>query len=180
MQNTDLFRNETEILEKWESEQTRQKVNAQNKGKKMFALLEGPPYANGEFHMGHMRGYSRKDAILRFKRMSGFEVFDRAGFDVHGLPIENKAEKKLEIKSKKEIETTIGVSNFINACIGIYKSYLGPQVDDAKRYGTWMDFENAYIPATADYINKSWKVFKKIYDKKLVYRDIQVMPYCIH
>ncbi|HVA82886.1 MAG TPA: isoleucine--tRNA ligase [Candidatus Aquilonibacter sp.] len=180
MQNTDLFRNEGEILEKWESEQTRQKVNATNKGKKKFALLEGPPYANGEFHMGHMRGYSRKDAILRFKRMSGFEVFDRAGFDVHGLPIENKAEKKLEIKSKKEIETTIGVSNFINACIGIYKSYLGPQIEDAKRYGTWMDFENAYIPATADYINKSWKVFKKIYDKKLVYRDIQVMPYCLH
>lgn len=180
MQNTDLFRYESEILQKWEDEKTRQKVNSANLGKKKFFFLEGPPYANGELHMGHIRGYSRKDAILRYKRMRGFDVFDRAGFDVHGLPIENKAEKKLEIKSKRDIETTIGVSNFINTCIQIYKGYLEAQISDVKRYGVWMDFENAYIPATAQYIDRSWKIFKKIYDKKLVYRDIQVMPYCIH
>ncbi|MGI0141735.1 MAG: isoleucine--tRNA ligase [Candidatus Micrarchaeales archaeon] len=180
MQNTELFKIEEEILKLWEDNRTREKVNQANKGKKKFFFLEGPPYANGELHMGQIRNYARKDAVMRYKRMRGFDVFDRAGFDVHGLPIENKAEKKLDVKSKKDIETTIGVSNFINTCIELYKDYVDRQISDAKRYGTWMDFDKAYIPASADYINKSWQVFKRIYDKKLVYRAIQVMPYCLH
>ncbi|MDE1824914.1 MAG: isoleucine--tRNA ligase [Candidatus Micrarchaeota archaeon] len=180
MQGTDIFKAEEKILERWEAEQTREKVNAANKGKKKFFFLEGPPYANGQLHMGHIRAYSRKDAVMRYKRMQGFDVFDRAGFDVHGLPIENKAERELQVASKREIESKIGVSNFIGKCIEIYKANMLSQISDAKRYGAWMDFEKAYVPASPEYIDKSWKVFKKIYDKKLVYRAIQVMPYCMH
>ncbi|MDE1850650.1 MAG: isoleucine--tRNA ligase [Candidatus Micrarchaeota archaeon] len=180
MHNVELFKTEEEMLRYWKENNTREKINEANKGKKKFFFLEGPPYANGELHMGHVRAYARKDALLRYKRMQGFSVTDRAGFDVHGLPIENKVEKHLQIKSKKEIESPIGVGNFIKSCMETYKGYVGGMSLDLKRYGVWMDFDKPYIPATPDYIDKSWRVFKKIYDKKLVYKSIQVMPYCLH
>ncbi len=176
----DLNANEEYIFNYWAEHEIEQKVREKNKGNKIFFFLEGPPYANGELHLGHIRGYTRKDAVLRYKRLRGFDAYDRAGFDVHGLPIENKVERDLGIKSKKEIESEIGVSNFIDACIKLYKDNVKGQISVAKRYGVWMDFENPYIPASADYIDKAWGVFKKIYDKKLVYKDMRVMPYCMH
>ncbi|MCL4411491.1 isoleucine--tRNA ligase [Candidatus Marsarchaeota archaeon] len=176
----DLIKSEEESLAKWEREHTRERVNTFNKEGKPYFFLEGPPYANGELHLGHARGYSRKDAILRFWRMNGRNVFDRAGFDVHGLPTENRVERDLGIKSKREIETGIGVGEFVKACTAAYRTYMKDQIEVAMRYGVWMDFANAYIPAAPDYIEKSFGVFKKIYDKKLVYRGTQVMPYCVH
>ncbi|MDE1855741.1 MAG: isoleucine--tRNA ligase [Candidatus Micrarchaeota archaeon] len=180
MHNTELFKIEDEVLGYWQERKILHKVMEKNKGKKKFFFLEGPPYANGELHMGHVRGYTRKDAVLRYKWMRGFDVFNRAGFDVHGLPTENKAERQLQLTSKKDIETKIGVDRFLATCIELYKGHMSQQISDAKRYGVWMDFDNAYNPASPDYINKSWGVFKAIYDKGLVYKAIQVMPYCIH
>ncbi len=176
----DLIANEELVRRYWDDERVREAVNLRNKDGKVFFFLEGPPYANGELHMGHIRGYVRKDAILRYRRMRGQKVFDRAGFDVHGLPIENKVERQLEIKSKREIETRIGVENFVRACIETYKRYVAEQIAVAKAYGVWFDFENAYIPASFEYMDRSWGVFKRIFDKGLVYRAKQVMPYCIH
>ena len=180
MPGPDLIKAEEESLAKWEREQTRRKVNELNAKGKPYYFLEGPPYANGELHLGHARGYSRKDAIMRFWRMKGRNVFDRAGFDVHGLPTENRVEQNFGIKSKREIETSIGVDNFIKACTDAYRGYMKDQISVAMRYGTWMDFDNAYIPAMPDYISKSFSVFKRIYDKGLVYRGTRVMPYCVH
>jgi isoleucyl-tRNA synthetase len=180
METIDLLKIEGAMLDKWSEEKTRQKINEKNKNNKVFFFLEGPPYANGELHMGHARGYIRKDAVLRYKRMRKFSVFDRAGFDVHGLPIENKVEKHLGIVSKKEIESKFGVQNFVKSCTETYRGHMKAQIDDAMKYGIWFDFENAYIPASPDYIDKAFGVFKKIYDKGRVYRDTQVMPYCMH
>ncbi len=175
-----LVQNEGEILKYWRDNGVLEKVRAKNKEGKLYFFLEGPPYANGELHMGHVRGYSRKDAILRYRRLRGYSVFDRGGFDVHGLPIENKVEKDLGIKSKKEIEAAIGVKNFIKSCTEAYRNYSSLQMSMARSYGVWFDFDNSYIPASPDYISKAFGVFKKIYDKKLVYKEIQVMPYCVH
>ncbi len=175
-----LIENEEAILKYWSDNGIHEKANRKNKGSKVYFFMEGPPYANGELHMGHIRGYTRKDTIMRYKRMQGFDVFDKSGFDVHGLPIENKVERKLEIKSKREIESTIGVKNFLNECISLYKENVKGQIGVAIRYGVWMDFENAYIPATPQYTEGAWKVFKRIYEKGLVYKDTRVMPYCFH
>ncbi len=180
MQKQDLLDLEKSVLKEWEGNNTRIRINESRKGKKRFVFMEGPPYASGELHLGHIRGYVRKDAILRYKRLQGFSVLDRSGFDVHGLPIENKVEKKLGIASKKEIETKIGVKNFIDKCIELYKENVADEISVARDYGVWLDFDNPYIPATAEYMNKSIGIFKAIYDKGLVYRGTQVMPYCIH
>ncbi len=174
------IKNEGEILKYWKEGKILDRLRARNKGNRIFFFLEGPPYANGELHLGHIRGYTRKDAILRYKRMRGYDVFDRAGFDVHGLPIENKVEREMGISSKKDIETKIGVKEFVAECIKAYEKYVPMQVDVALRYGVWFDFENAYIPAKPEYINRSFRIFKKIYEKKLVYKGIKVMPYCLH
>ncbi len=180
MQNVDLMEIEKPILERWQSEKILNKIKEMNKDGKLFFFLEGPPYANGELHLGHARGYTRKDAMLRYKRMRGLNVFDRAGFDVHGLPIENKVEKDSGIKSKREIESDIGVDKFVSMCISAYKGFVAKQIEDATRLGVWMDFDNAYIPATPEYMDKALRIFKRIYEKNLVYKGIKVMPYCFH
>jgi isoleucyl-tRNA synthetase len=180
METVDLMKIERQVLDKWSTDNTRHAINGKNKNNKIFFFLEGPPYANGELHIGNIRGYVRKDMVLRYKRMRKFSVFDRAGFDVHGLPIENKVEKRLGVTAKKEIETKIGVKHFVKTCMETYEGYVKAQIEDVMRYGVWFDFDNTYIPASPDYIEKAFAVFKKIYDKGMVYKDTQVMPYCIH
>ena len=179
-QMSDLSENEKKILKYWENNDILNKANSAAKLKKRFFFLDGPPYANGPLHLGHIRAYTRKDAILRYKMARGFRVSNRSGFDVHGLPIENKVESELKLKSKHEIETKIGVAEFINKCIAMSDWNIQEQVKDAITYGIWLDFKNPYIPSHIGYIDKSWEVFKRIYDKNLVYCGNQVMPYCLH
>ncbi len=175
-----LLKKEQDILKFWTNNGIKKKIDDKNKNKEGFYFLEGPPYANGELHLGHVRGYTRKDAILRYKRLRGYKVYDRAGFDVHGLPIENKVEKDFGIKNKKEIESNIGIDNFINACIREAEKNMADQINTAIQLGVWLDFENKYVPYTPDYIDKTFRLFKTIWDKGLVYKSEKVMPYCIH
>jgi len=90
---------EPEILKFWEDRKTHLLASQRNRGKKPFYFLDGPPYTSGKVHIGTAWNKSLKDSILRYKRMQGFEVLDRAGYDMHGLPTENAAEKKLGIRS---------------------------------------------------------------------------------
>ncbi len=104
------------VLSYWDSNHINDKVRDLNRGKKKFYFLDGPPYVTGDLHPGHIWVKTLKDVFVRYKRYRGFEVVDRAGYDVHGLPIENKVEKELGIASKQEIESKIGIERFINEC----------------------------------------------------------------
>ena len=102
----DKFAYEIEIQKFWEENKIYEKVKKRNKDSKPFNFIEGPPYPTGDAHLGHLRNWAIKDSVLRFKRYNGYDVYARDGYDVHGLPVENKVQKKLDLKtvdSLKEI-----------------------------------------------------------------------------
>src|SRR3990167_8641952 len=107
---------EKEVRTRWESEKIPQKIVRFNGKRKKFYLLDGPPYVNGVPHVGHAKTTVFKDVWGKFKHMQGHSVWFQPGFDCGGLPIENKVEKELGIKSKTDIEEKVGVDKFIDAC----------------------------------------------------------------
>src|SRR3989338_6753747 len=113
--NYEATKLEPEVLDFWKRNETYHKAKKRNEGKKKFYFLDGPPYTSGKVHLGTAWNKTLKDVILRYKRMAGFDVWDRAGYDMHGLPTENAAEKKLGLRSKEDIRK-FGVGNFIKAC----------------------------------------------------------------
>ncbi len=175
---TDLNKNEEEILRYWGENKIPDLVTEKNRGKKKFYFLDGPPFVSGDLHPGQMWVKSMKDVILRYKRMRGFDVYARAGYDVHGLPIEKKVEANLKVATKKEIETRIGIDAFIRSCKEYVSSYMGRMDSDYRRFGMSLDFSNPYVPSTKSYMEIEWQFFKKIYDKGLVYKQLRATTYC--
>ena len=169
---------EEEILRYWEEHSILEKWRAKNKGNKPFYFLDGPPYVSGELHPGQMWVKSIKDIILRYKRMQGYDVHDRAGYDVHGLPTEHAVEKSMNIKSKRELESRISTEKFIAACREYVDSLIVKMNRDFARFGVFLDFENAYIPYRKEYIEKAWNIFKRISGKGLLYKEDKPMTYC--
>ncbi|EQD49873.1 Aminoacyl-tRNA synthetase, class Ia domain protein, partial [mine drainage metagenome] len=129
-------------------------------------------------HPGQMWVKAVKDITLRYRRMRGYDVRDMPGYDVHGLPIENKVEKKLELKSKQEIEEKIGVEEFIRQCRKFVDDGIGRMDSDYERFGITLDFAHPYIPFNKSYIEAGWQMFKRISDRGLLYRDTKATLYC--
>jgi isoleucyl-tRNA synthetase len=175
-----LDEKEVKVLEYWRKNDINNKVRAKLKNSKKFYFLDGPPYITGDIHPGSVWVKAVKDAYLRYKRYKGYDVRDRAGYDVHGLPIENKVENVIGIKSKKEIETTIGIGEFIKRCKEFVYSYKGSTDKNFERFGISFDFSNPYLPSSNDYIEMEWNIFKKIFDNGYVYEGKKTMPFCPH
>ena len=106
---------ETDILNFWKSNKINEKVDEKNKGGKLFSWVEGPPYPTGEAHLGHLRNWAIKDCVFRFHRFLGEEVYTKDGYDVHGLPVEQKVQTKLGIKDTKELKEEFGEAKFKNS-----------------------------------------------------------------
>ncbi len=176
----DLKKNEETILEYWFKNNINEKIREINKSKKKkFFFLDGPPYASGELAGHHIWVGSTKDIVLRYRRYLG-DVYDRAGFDVHGLPIEHSVEKQMNLNSKMEIETKIGINKFIDECKKYAKHQVELGVKTFKRFGISLDFENLYLPYKNEYIEKAWTIFKAIAEKNLLYKDLEPLAYCTH
>src|SRR3989344_8623800 len=133
---------EEEIKRFWESRGIYAK--AKNVGKKKFYFLDGPPYATGSIHMGTAWNKILKDAHIRFWRMMGFDVWDQPGYDTHGLPIENKVEKDIGVKSKSDIER-LGIEKFIHECRKFATKYIDIMNAQFANLGVWMDWKNPYL-----------------------------------
>lgn len=168
---------EEEILKFWDEEKIYHKANAKNKGKKPWYFLDGPPYTSGRMHLGQAWNKSMKDAVLRYKRMAGFEVYDRAGYDMHGLPTENKVQEKFGIKHKEDIPE-FGVEKFVKECKKLAIENMKFMNQDFKRLGIWMDFENAYMPITNEFIDGEWWLVKKAHENERLYQGERVMHWC--
>ncbi len=173
----DFPQNEEKILDFWKEKNIIQKTFAKNKGKKKFVFFEGPPFANGLPGIHHLLARAFKDIIIRYRTMKGFYIERKAGWDTHGLPTEMEAEKKLGIKTKKEIEE-LGIEKFIEKCRESVFTYKKEWEEFSKRISYWIDFENAYITCDNNYIESLWWILKNIWKKGLLFQDYKVVPYC--
>lgn len=168
---------EQDVLKFWEDEQVFSKSLEQNKDKELFSFYDGPPYATGKPHYGHVLQSSIKDTVLRYKTMRGYYVPRRVGWDTHGLPIENIVEQESGYKMKKEIEDDIVAFN--KKCQETVVRYVDEFTSTLKRIGRWADYENAYFTYDRNYMESEWWVFKQVWEQDLIYKDFRSTPYCI-
>jgi len=175
--NYDATKIEPEILDFWKKHNIYEKAKEKNKGKKKFYFLDGPPYTSGKVHLGTAWNKALKDLVLRYKRMKGFDVWDRAGYDMHGMPTEQAVEKNLGLKHKDEIPV-YGIANFVNACKEFAITNMISMNNDFKRIGVWMDFDNAYQSIQNTYMEGEWWLIKKAYENGRLYEGEKTMHWC--
>ena len=175
----DLVSLENNILAYWKANQIYTKLKRRNAGGPKFLFVDGPPYATGQIHPGTAWNKCLKDSFLRFRRSQGYHVRDQPGFDTHGLPIEVKVEQELKIVDKKEIESRIGVANFIAECKRFASQYIGVISDQFERCGVWMDFSNPYVTYHDSYIEAIWRTIKAAEEKGLLTEGKYVVPQCV-
>ena len=168
---------EEEILAFWQKEQVFERSLAQREGCPEYVFYDGPPFATGLPHYGHLLAGTIKDVIPRYQTMRGKHVERRFGWDCHGLPVEFEMEQSLKISGKQQIEE-YGVDRFNEACRGIVLRYTSQWRDIVDRMGRWVDFDNDYKTMDLPYMESIWWVFKSIWDKGLIYEGTKSMPYC--
>lgn len=175
--NYDFKAVEESILDFWKKQKIYEAAKKKVNGKKQFYFLDGPPYTNGKIHVGHAWNKAMKDSVLRYKRMAGFDVWDRAGYDMHGLPTEIATEKKLGIHGKEEIEK-FGAEKFTEECEKLCNHYMLEMNKDFTRMGVWMDFENAYKPISPEFIEGEWWLIKKAHENNRLYEGLRTVTWC--
>ncbi len=147
--------------------------------KKKFYFLDGPPYVSApSIHIGTAWNKVIKDSVLRYKRMQGYNVWDKPGFDCHGLPIEVQMEKQLGIKNKREIIEKIGIKEFVEKCKELALSNMEGMKEKFKDLGVEMDWNNPYLTLDPEYIESGWWLIKRAYEKGLLEEDVSVLHWC--
>ena len=170
---------EEKVRKFWREKKVAEKARKLNPKGKKFYMMDGPPYASGHIHMGTALNKIVKDITLRQKRMQGFKVRDQPGYDTHGLPIENKVEKKLGFKTKAEIEN-YGVEKFIHECRKYATEYIGIMNEDFNNLGVLVDWENPDLTLNNEYIEAIWWTFKRADEKGLLYLGKYPVHVCSH
>jgi len=168
---------EEEILAFWKEKEIFGASLDATKENDQFVFYDGPPFATGLPHYGHLLAGTIKDIIPRYWTMQGKHVDRRFGWDCHGLPVENEMEKEFKVSGKRDIEK-LGIYLFNEACRSIVLRYTGQWETIVNRMGRWVDFVNQYRTMDAPYMESIWWVFKQIWEKGLIYQGFRVQPYC--
>ncbi len=172
----DFNKIEDDVSKFWEKNKIYEKFKEKNV--KEFYFLDGPPYTTGKIHVGHAWNKAMKDFFIRTKTMKGFKVLDQPGFDMHGLPIEVQVEKDLGIKDKKEIINEVGLKKFIELCRKFALDQMRPMIEDFKKIGIWMDWDNPYMTIKNSYIEGVWWALKKANDNGFLYKGKKSLTWC--
>jgi len=146
--------------------------------KPLFSWLEGPPTANAPPGLHHVEARVSKDLVCRYNFMKGFAVPRKGGWDCHGLPVEIQVQKKLNLKTKKDIYK-FGVAKFIETCKKDVFSFVKDWSDMTERMGFWVDLDNPYITMEKNYMESEWWALKQLFDKGLIYKGYKVVPYSV-
>jgi isoleucyl-tRNA synthetase len=172
----DLPKIEQAVLAAWKTGETFKASVSQKGSKNEFIFYDGPPFANGLPHYGHLLTSFVKDTVARYQTMKGRKTERRFGWDCHGLPAEMESEKELQISGRAAIEQ-FGIANFNNHCRESVMKYTGIWQDVITRAARWVDFENDYKTMDVDYMESVIWAFSELYKKGLVYESHRVMPY---
>ncbi|NDK69278.1 isoleucine--tRNA ligase [Rhodococcus qingshengii] len=167
---------EQKVLKQWDDDDTFRASVSNRDGSEEFVFYDGPPFANGLPHYGHLLTGYVKDLVPRFQTMRGRKVERRFGWDCHGLPAELEAEKQLGIKDKAEIEV-MGLAKFNEYCKASVLKYTDEWRDYVTRQARWVDFDNDYKTLDVDFMESVMWAFKELHDKGLIYQGFRVLPY---
>ncbi|MDR3559258.1 MAG: isoleucine--tRNA ligase, partial [Candidatus Pacebacteria bacterium] len=173
----DLPKMEGEVLKFWEENKIFEKSISTRADSPLYTFYDGPPFATGLPHYGHIVASTMKDVVPRYWTMKGYRVPRKWGWDCHGLPIENIVEKELGFKSKKDIEA-IGVEKFNALCRSKVLGYVEEWKRVINRLGRWADMENSYKTMDLPFMESVWWVFKELYDRGLIYEGYRSMHIC--
>ncbi|WP_339105310.1 isoleucine--tRNA ligase [Haloterrigena salinisoli] len=171
---------EGRIFDYWDDVDAYEQTVEHRSDGESFFFVDGPPYTSGSAHMGTTWNKSLKDVYLRFLRMQGYDVTDRPGYDMHGLPIETRVEERLGFENKKDIEE-FGEENFIQECKDYADEQLEGLQEDFQDFGVWMDWDDPYRTVEPEYMEAAWWGFSKAADRGLVekgHRSISQCPRC--
>lgn len=176
-QKHSITQREEAVLAFWNRQRIFEKSLQKKAPKGDYIFYDGPPFATGTPHYGHIVASVIKDVVPRFWTMRGYRVPRKWGWDCHGLPIENIVEKELGTKHKKDIEA-FGVAKFNELCRSKVLTYVDEWKKVIPRIGRWADMENPYFTMSKEFMESVWWVFKQLYEKGLVYEDYRSMYIC--
>jgi isoleucyl-tRNA synthetase len=161
----------------WDEHDAYEAAREARDGAPTFFFVDGPPYTSGQMHLGTAWNKTLKDAIIRYKRMAGYDVTDRPGYDMHGLPIEVKVEEELGFESKKDIEE-YGVEAFIDECKAFAERNRENMDEDFQSIGTWMDWSDPYKTISPEYMEAAWWAFSKVHERGLLEQGKRAINQC--
>lgn len=172
----DFDKMENDVLRFWEEHDTFKKSLEQTKGKDEFVFYDGPPFATGLPHYGHLLAGTIKDIIPRYQTMRGKHVERRFGWDTHGLPIEALAQDALGVSGVHEIKE-LGVDKFNEQCRSMVLKYVSEWRKTVTRMGRWVDFDNDYKTMDFSFMESVWWAFKQLWEQGRIYKSHRIMPY---
>ncbi len=167
---------EANILDFWKEDDTFRKSLAKNAGRDRYTFYDGPPFATGLPHYGHLLAGTIKDIVPRYQTMRGRYVERRFGWDTHGLPIEALAQEALGVAGAPEIKK-LGVDRFNEQCRSMVLKYVSEWRQTVTRMGRWVDFDNDYKTMNPEFMETIWWVFKQLWNQGRVYKSHRIMPY---
>ncbi|KAK3344458.1 tRNA synthetases class I-domain-containing protein [Lasiosphaeria hispida] len=172
----DFPKEEEATIERWRGIKAFERQVELSEGRPLYTFYDGPPFATGLPHYGHLLASTIKDIIPRYWSMKGFHVERRFGWDTHGLPIEHEIDKKLGISGKAAV-MELGLENYNAECRAIVMRFREEWRHTIERLGRWVDFDNDYKTMDPSFMESEWWVFKQLFDKGQVYQGHRVMPY---
>ena len=171
------FKNiEETALQFWKDNNIKQKLQNKIQNGKKYYFLDGPPYTSGRIHIGTAWNKILKDSLLRYKRMNGINAYNRAGYDMHGLPIEKATEKKLNLNGKLDINK-YGTSKFLEECRALCLDNAAAMNQVFEDLGVWMDFDQPYMSIEKNFIESEWSLIKRAHELNLLYQGQRTLTW---
>jgi len=172
----DLPQLDSEVLQRWDDLDAFAHSVSRRAGSPEYTFYDGPPFATGSPHYGHILQGAIKDIVPRYWTMRGYRIERRFGWDTHGLPVEIEVERELGVSGPRQIQE-LGIAAFNEACRSMVNTTTDEWEVITRRIGRWVDFEDDYKTMDPDYMESVWWVFRSLWDKGLIYQDFKVLPY---
>ncbi|PPQ89726.1 hypothetical protein CVT25_014127 [Psilocybe cyanescens] len=172
----DFPKEEEKVIAFWREIDAFQTSLKLSEGRPEFSFYDGPPFATGLPHYGHLLAGTIKDIVTRHAHVSGFHVTRRFGWDTHGLPVEHEIDKRLGITGKADV-MAMGIDKYNDECRKIVMRYSSEWRQTVERMGRWIDFDNDYKTLNVSFMESVWWAFGELFKKNMVYRGLRVMPY---